>query len=69
MIHILNPTTNNSSNYVKQLPFSIPNEKELKIVNELVSKIMNSFEEEAIVDVAQKELNVIFEKKYLKLLA
>lgn len=69
MIHILNPTTNNSSNYVKQLPFSIPNENELKIVNELVSKIMNSFEEEAIVDVAQKELNVIFEKKYLKLLA
>ncbi len=41
----------------------------MKIVNELVSKIMNSFEEEAIVDVAQKELNVIFEKKYLKLLA
>lgn len=69
MLHIINPTTNNSSNYVKQLPFSIPDDKELKMVNNLVYKIINSFEKQIVVDEAQKELDDIFEKKYTNLLA
>lgn len=69
MIHMINPTTNNSSNYVKQLPFCMPDDRELQAVDNLVIRIMNSFEDELVVNEAQKELNAIFEKKYIKLLA
>lgn len=69
MIHIINPTTNNSSNYVKQLPFCMPDDRELQAVDNLVIRIMNSFEDALVVNEAQKELNAIFEKKYIKLLA
>ncbi|MCM1175178.1 MAG: N-6 DNA methylase [Blautia sp.] len=69
MIHIINPTANNSSNYIKQLPFSVPDEEELQTVDNLVHKIINAFQEEPVVEETQKELNEIFEKKYRRLLA
>lgn len=40
MIHIINPTANNSSNYVKQIPVAIPTNKELLIINGWVEQAM-----------------------------
>lgn len=67
MIHIINPTTNNSSNYVKQIPFIRPSEKELENINSLVERIINTFGDEAIVHDAQAQINEYFDKKYSEL--
>ncbi|MCR5661143.1 MAG: class I SAM-dependent methyltransferase [bacterium] len=40
MIHIINPTANNSSNYVKQIPVAIPANEELSKINGLVEQAM-----------------------------
>ena len=40
LIHIINPTANNSSNYVKQLPYCEPSEEERTFINKTVDEIM-----------------------------
>jgi hypothetical protein len=40
LIHTINPTANNSANYLKKLPFYIPTEGELQIINRLVAAII-----------------------------
>lgn len=69
MIHMINPTANNSSNYVKQLPFYLPDEKELQYVNKLVETIMSIKIGKTGIEEIQRELDHIFESKYKRLLA
>ena len=46
-IHTINPTANNSSNYIKQIPFIEPDLKRKSIIDSLVQKILDlDFEEE-----------------------
>ena len=40
LIHAINPTANNSANYVKQLPIIIPEEEELLKITEMVKKVI-----------------------------
>ena len=40
LIHIINPTANNSSNYVKQLPFIAPAKNDKNYIDQLVEKIL-----------------------------
>lgn len=39
LIHSINPTANNSANYLKRIPIILPNSRNLAMVNELVNKL------------------------------
>lgn len=41
LIHVINPTANNSSNYVKQLPYKTPSAKDRKIIENNVIEILS----------------------------
>ena len=40
IIHVINPTANNSSNYIKQIPYIEPSKQVLRKINNLVEKIL-----------------------------
>jgi tRNA1(Val) A37 N6-methylase TrmN6 len=46
LIHAINPTANNSSNYVKQIPYIEPSEKDRKRINKTVDEILSLNPEE-----------------------
>ena len=41
LVHIINPTANNSSNYVKQLPYKTPSASDRRIIEENVIEILS----------------------------
>lgn len=45
-IHTINPTANNSANYLKKIPFHIPNQDELLLINNYVDGIISSKNED-----------------------
>lgn len=66
IIHIINPTANNSSNYIKQIPYKEPSEKEIEKISELVSEAIfltqnHKIEEASFV---HKQINSYFEQIY-----
>lgn len=58
-IHIINPTANNSANYLKKLPFYAPTNTELQHINNLVIKILESQSSEEY----QPLIDLFFEEK------
>ena len=40
LLHIINPTANNSANYIKQIPYIEPSEEIMKKINDLVSQCL-----------------------------
>ena len=40
IIHIINPTANNSSNYIKQIPYKEPSDQKLNEISELVKEAL-----------------------------
>jgi tRNA1(Val) A37 N6-methylase TrmN6 len=58
-IHIINPTANNSANYLKKLPVYIPTESELSKINERVSFILESKD----VNIYQNYIDAFFRSK------
>ena len=58
-IHTINPTANNSANYLKKLPFYIPTNDELQKINGLVSTII----ETRNIDYHQDEIDKFFESR------
>ena len=40
LIHTINPTANNSSNYIKQVPYKEPDISDLRVIDDLVKQIM-----------------------------
>lgn len=65
LINAINPTTNNSANYIKKIPFICPSEEQIKEVNLLVNKIITKLQKDDN-DIAYYEdkLNLIFERIY-----
>ena len=66
LVHAINPSANNSANYIKQLPYIEPSEKKLAQINNIVQEII-SLEEVANYDKADElhnELNGIIDKIY-----
>lgn len=61
-IHIINPTANNSANYLKKLPIYIPTDKELFEVNSWVEFILESHDK----GVYQSLIDDFFHKKMKK---
>lgn len=66
LIHIINPTANNSSNYVKQLPYIEPpkdtKEKIIDLVKEVIALLENGDDSKAL-DL-QEQINVMIENVY-----
>lgn len=68
IIHIINPTANNSANYIKLIPYIEPSCSALKIINDLVNKIFKLSEEGAISEVnkIEKEIDCMITDIYFK---
>lgn len=62
IINAINPTANNSSNYIKKIPFVIPTDDDLNVINEILNDIINNNE----IDIIDKnnDLDSIYEKIY-----
>ena len=58
-IHIINPTANNSANYLKKIPVYIPDDNELVLINKLVNAII----ETRNIDCHQSEIDDFFERR------
>lgn len=57
MIHIINPTANNSANYIKQIPLVLPNEHDLNEINAMVTKILFQKNSKSAIDLIHEQLN------------
>lgn len=66
LIHIINPTANNSSNYVKQLPYVEPSKSDRSYIIKIVGEIMSLDPEKDKEKVAElhQSINKRFEKIY-----
>lgn len=66
MLHIINPTANNSSNYVKQIPFIKPSEKQLAEIEEAVMKVMSAvkIKDNCLLEEIQSMINEHFNLLY-----
>lgn len=59
LIHVINPSANNSANYIKQLPYIEPNEEILRQINQMVQRLIHLEEAEDYekADTLHHELN------------
>lgn len=66
IIHLINPTANNSSNYIKQIPYKEPDKKTYEKICNLVSVALKSAKNNEIEKnlAVQKELDFIFNMIY-----
>ncbi|MBS6195090.1 MAG: N-6 DNA methylase [Clostridiales bacterium] len=67
LVHVINPTANNSSNYIKQLPYIEPAADILEDINKKVQKLI-SLENKAEYENADKlhgEINAVIDQVYL----
>lgn len=65
LIRTINPSANNPANYIKKIPFLIPNNETLKIINEKVENIIQSIKLNGSYDTTQEtEIHKLIEKMY-----
>ncbi len=67
LIHAINPTANNSANYVKRLPYIEPDEEILDLIIQKVGKVMDAIingEDEQMAERLHKEINAMVGKIY-----
>ena len=66
LIHTINPTANNSANYVKQIPYVEPDDETLAVINEKVGRIIEGYKHGDIseVDSLHKEINKMIREIY-----
>ncbi len=66
LIHIINPTANNSSNYVKQLPYKVPSLKDRRKIEENVEEILslNIVEDSERIEKLHRQNSELIEKAY-----
>lgn len=67
LINAINPSTNNSANYIKKIPFIAPCEDVKRTVDILVKRIISDIKSGVpVVDTYKKELDNIFTNLYFK---
>ena len=66
LIHAINPSANNSANYIKQLPYVEPSKEYLELIDNMVQEIVFSEERENYdrTDELHTELNAIINTIY-----
>lgn len=57
LIRTINPSTNNSSNYIKKIPFIIPNKEILNLINKNTQSILQEIKEEGTFDINLENRN------------
>lgn len=60
IIHVINPTANNSANYLRKAPVPFPTAQELIVIDKLVKAMVENPENEQ----AEKALNALFNELY-----
>ncbi|ELS0455827.1 hypothetical protein R4Y71_002752, partial [Enterococcus faecalis] len=58
----INPTANNSANYIKRIPIALPSEEELKVINTLVNNLIENQND----DQSQEKLDHLYLSVYNK---
>lgn len=68
IIHIINPTANNSANYIKLIPYIEPSSEDIGKISDLVNKIFVLSEkgEKAEIEKIEKEIDCMITNVYLK---
>lgn len=61
LIHIINPTANNSANYLKKLPIILPSEDDMHYISTIVADIVNSPKD---IEDRHEEVNEFFSRIY-----
>jgi len=66
LIHIINPTANNSSNYVKQLPYKVPTSKKRRMIEENVAEILrlDVVKDKSRIEQLHRKNNELIEEAY-----
>jgi len=64
LIRTINASTNNSSNYIKKIPFIKPSKQDINLVNNEVNKLLEESKKSIIKDDDLMELNKIFDNIY-----
>lgn len=68
LVNAINPTTNNSANYLKRIPFKYPTKEEISFVDYIVKKIFYKIDNAISYEAEQKELNEFFANHFEKLI-
>ncbi len=66
LIHVINPTANNSANYVKQIPYIEPEQKVMDLIKDKVRRIIECIRE-GITDNCEPlhcEINMLIKQAY-----
>lgn len=66
LLRRINPTANNSANYIKRLPFVIPTKEELCAVDPLVSEAIHQAENGAVTNTLQRELDLFYSQLWCR---
>jgi hypothetical protein len=61
LLRLINPSANNSSNYIKKIPIIIPNQDTLHHINYLMKKILSLKAKNENTEFIETEINNIFE--------
>lgn len=64
LIESINPSTNNSANYIKKIPFIPPTNEQLENVNEWILNIINHIDNEDVISLYERKLENLFEDIY-----
>lgn len=68
IIHIINPTANNSANYIKLIPYIEPSAELLAKIDDLVERIFELYKNHEIIEInkVEKEIDCIITKIYIE---
>lgn len=64
LISAINPSANNSANYIKKIPFIAPSDEQLEIVNNIVFHLIKAIHRNNDTKYYEDRLELIFEKIY-----
>ena len=66
LIHIINPTANNSANYIKQIPYLEPDEDTMRLISNMVEKIKlaSLHDDTNTINSIHEKINKLIEKVY-----
>jgi phospholipid N-methyltransferase len=66
LLRLINPSANNSANYIKKVPVIIPDKQTLSHINELVKSLLDLLRTNKNIDFEKSELDDIFNVIYLE---
>lgn len=65
IVHTINPTANNSANYIKKIPIIIPSWEEIDLITNLVKEIIEDIKIGKDIEDKHNQIDLFFEKLYI----